>query len=590
MWNLFSSHGTYRQPAPIFVAASKSTPETAMNLPPRSIQDLERVAGSRPVREAVNLVFQLNARLRCAGLAHADPVRIQEQTLSRLVRKAGQTRFGRDHRFGGIRSVADFQRAVPVRTYEALWDAYLRDAYPIFENLTWPGRIPFLALTSGTTEGATKYIPVSLEMVASNRKGAQTALAFYLSSQSESRLFQGRIFFLGGSTDLSEPAPGILEGDLSGIAAVALSPFLRPYTFPSLELALETDWDRKLSQLAARSVVEPISLVSGVPGWLLLLFQRALELTAKNSIAEVWPQLELVVHGGVKFDPYRESFRATLGSPRIKLQEVYPCSEGFIAFGDPATGLLRLVFDHGIFYEFVPVDELGAATPTRHWLATVRTGVNYAIVVSTCAGLWAHVIGDTIRFESLAPPLISFTGRTRYTLSAFGEHLISEEVEAALARASAETDASVREWHVGPVLLGGAGYHQYVVEFLKEPVDLERFRDTLDGDLSRHNADYLAHRARDVVLPPPALIAARPGSFESWMRHRGKLGGQNKVPRIDNSGGLTHDLVNFLREADGVRTELLAAPDATPIPATPRTNHATAEGGHGVANQAAAFF
>ncbi len=244
---------------------------------------------------------------------------------------------------------------------------------------------------------------------------------------------------------------------MSGIAAAELSPILRPYTFPPLELALETDWDRKLSQLAARSVAEPITLVSGVPGWLLLLFQRMLELTGKNSIAEVWPQLELVVHGGVKFDPYRESFQTILGSPAIALQEVYPCSEGFIAFGDPATGLLRLVFDHGIFYEFVPVDELGSPSPTRHWLGTVRTGVNYAIVVSTCAGMWAHVIGDTIRFESLAPPLITFTGRTRYTLSAFGEHLISEEVEAAMARASSATEASVREWHVGPVFLRGDG-------------------------------------------------------------------------------------------------------------------------------------
>ena len=525
-----------------------------------SILGLERFAGSASARGLVNLGFHLGARLRCERLAHADPVRIQEQTLLRLVGKSRHTRFGRDHRFGSIRSVADFQRAVPIRTYEALWDAYLRAAYPIFENLTWPGRIPFLALTSGTTEGATKYIPVSAEMVVSNRKAAQTALAFYLCSRPESRLFHGKTFFLGGSTDLSEPSPGVFEGDLSGIAAAELSPILRPYTFPPLELALETDWDHKLSQLAVRSVAERITLVSGVPGWLLLLFQRILELTGKNSVAEVWPHLELVVHGGVKFDPYRESFQTILGSPEIALQEVYPCSEGFIAFGDPATGLLRLVFDHGIFYEFVPVDELGLPCPTRHWLATVKTGVNYAIVVSTCAGMWAHVIGDTIRFESLAPPLITFTGRTRYTLSAFGEHLISEEVEAAMARASSVTEASVSEWHVGPVFLHGAGYHQYVVEFLKQPVDLAQFRDTLDAELSRRNADYLAHRAREVVLAPPAVMAVRAGSFESWMRNRGKLGGQNKVQRMDKSGGLTRDLVTFHRETGGVGIEIMALP------------------------------
>jgi hypothetical protein len=555
-----------------------------------SILGLERFSGSPPARGLVNLGFHLGARLRCAGLSHADPVVIQEQTLSRLVRKARQTRFGRDHQFGSIGSVADFQRAVPVRTYEALWDAYLRDAYPVFEDLTWPGRIPFLALTSGTTEGATKYIPVSTDMVASNRKAAQTALAFYLSSRPESRLFHGKTFLLGGSTDLSEPAPGIFEGDLSGIAAMELSPLLRPYAFPPLELALETDWDRKLSQLAARSVAEPITLVSGVPGWLLLLFQRILELTGKNSVAEVWPHLELVVHGGVKFDPYRESFQTVLGSPEIALQEVYPCSEGFIAFGDPATALLRLVFDHGVFYEFVPLDELGSPSPTRHWLGTVQTGVNYAIIVSTCAGMWAHVIGDTIRFESLAPPLIKFTGRTRYTLSAFGEHLISEEVEAAMAQAGSATEASVREWHVGPVFLRGTGYHQYVVEFIKDPFDLERFRSTLDESLAQHNADYLAHRARDVLLLPPAVIAARAGSFESWMRRRGRLGGQNKVPRMDSSGGLTRDLVAFLRETGRVEREVPAWVHVERQPVTLHTSQSAIQSGQAGAGQATAFF
>jgi hypothetical protein len=295
-------------------------------------------------------------------------------------------------------------------------------------------------------------------------------------------------------------------------------------------------------------------MVSGVPSWLLMLFQRILEATGKRSLAEVWPHLEMVVHGGVKFDPYREAFESLLGSPSIRLQETYPCSEGFIAFGDPRTGLLRLIYDHRLFYEFVPVDELSSPNPTRHWLGTAQTGVNYAIVVSTCAGMWAHVIGDTIRFESLSPPMISFTGRTRYTLSAFGEHLISEEIEAAIAGSAADTGATIRDWHVGPVFKGAMGYHQFVVEFLKEPVDLRRFRDCLDGELSNRNADYLAHRVPGVGLPPPAVIVAPSGSFEAWMRRRGKLGGQNKVPRMDNTGTLTGDLVQFLRETgrDGI--------------------------------------
>jgi hypothetical protein len=300
--------------------------------------------------------------------------------------------------------------------------------------------------------------------------------------------------------------------------------------------------------LAERSVREPITLVGGVPSWLLVLFERLLELSGKSTIAEVWPTLEVVVHGGVKFDPYREAFAEVLGSPGVRLQETYPCSEGFLAFGDPASGHLRLVFDHGIFCEFVPVDELESEQPTRHWLGNVRVGVNYAIVVSTCAGLWAHVIGDTVRFESVDPPLLTFTGRTKYTLSAFGEHLVSEEVEAAVASASAGTGSSVREWHVGPVFRGALGHHVYIVEFLKLPDDLAAFRDALDTDLAGRNADYLAHRAEGVGIASPALIAARPGAFDAWMRSRGKLGGQHKVPRMDGSGTLTRELADFLHD------------------------------------------
>jgi len=515
-----------------------------------------RLAGATAARGIVNLGFQLHARLRCRQLARAQPVRIQEQVLLRLVRAATGTQFGRDHRLDRIRSVSDFQREVPVRTYEELWDTYLRDCYPVFEDLTWPGRIPFLAMTSGTTRGATKYIPVSAEMVASNQKAARTMLAFHMGSRPDSRLFHGRLCFLGGTTDLEEPAPGVLQGDLSGIAALQVSPLLRPYTFPPLDLALETDWDRKLSRLAVTSRSERITLISGIPSWLLVFFERLLDETGCSTIAEVWPHLEMVVHGGVKFDPYRESFRSILGSPAIRLQEAYPSSEGFIAFGDPATGLLRLVHDHGVFYEFVPVGELDSPRPSRHWLLTAQTGVNYAIVVSTCAGLWAHVIGDTIRFESLDPPLITFTGRTRYTLSAFGEHLINEEVEGAIAQAASATGAGLRDWHVGPLFMGRLGYHQFVVEFLREPAELLPFRDALDADLARRNADYRGHRAPGVGLPSPAVIVARPGSFEAWMRRRGRRGGQNKVPRMDDSGALTRDLVDFLRENDRIATEL----------------------------------
>ncbi len=517
---------------------------------------LARVAGATPVRLAVNRGFHAYARRRTRALAEADPVEVQRRSLLKLLRTARSTRFGLDHGFASIRSVADYQARVPIRTYEALWDAYLKDAYPRLDDLTWPGRIPYLALTSGTTQGATKYIPVSWEMVASNRKAAKTVVAYHMAARPASRLFRGKIFFLGGSTDLESPAGGVRQGDLSGIAAEESGELLRPYTFPPIDLALESDWDRKLALLADRSVCERITLIGGVPSWLLALFGRLLDLTGKSTVAEVWPGLEVVVHGGVKFDPYRRPFAEILGGPSIRLQETYPCSEGFIAFGDPDTGLLRLMFDHGLFYEFVPVDELDSPRPTRHWLGDVRAGVNYAIVVSTCAGLWSHVIGDTVRFESIDPPLLTFTGRTRYTLSAFGEHLISEEVEAAIASAAATAGASVREWHVGPVFRGPLGHHLYLVEFSRPPDDLDAFRRSLDADLSRRNADYLAHRTGGVGLPLPGLVVVRPGGFDAWMRSRGKLGGQHKVPRMDNAGAMTGQILAMLRNSGLVDREL----------------------------------
>jgi hypothetical protein len=503
------------------------------------------------VRAIVNLGFQLDARRRCRQLERADPVRDQEQTLLSLVRRAKGTRFGRDHRFDQVRSVADYQRSVPIRTYETFWNEYLRASFPIFENLAWPGRIPFLALTSGTTQGPSKYIPVSAEMLRSNRKAARTAVALALVARRDSRLFHGRLCTLGGCAALEELAPGVFQGDLSGIVAKTLSPLLAPFTFPPLQLALEADWDRKLTRLAEAVRTQRITLVSGVPSWLLQLFQKLREMTGKSTVAEVWPELELVVHGGVKFEPYRASFQRIIGSPRVLFQEVYPCSEGFVACGEPSSGLLlRLLFDHGLFYEFVPADELESAKPTRHWLQTAETGVNYAIVVSTCAGMWSHLIGDTIRFETRVPPRLTVTGRTRFTLSAFGEHLINEEIEAAIAESMAATGATVRDWHAGPVFSGRLGYHQFIVEFLDAPADLELFRRALDEGLARRNDDYRAHRSPVVGIPAPGLVAARSGAFDAWMRRRGKLGGQNKVPRMDNLGALTGELMEFLSASD----------------------------------------
>lgn len=514
---------------------------------------LHAVTGAAPVRLLVNEGFHRFAKRRMDSLGRKDPVRTQRRTLRRLLRRAERTRFGRDHGFRRIRSVAEYQRAVPLRDYEALWRDYLGSRYPVLRNATWPGRIPYFALTSGTTLGATKAIPVSRAMIHSNRRAAKTVIAQYLASRPDSKLFLGKSFMLGGSTALESPARGVRAGDLSAISAIEVGDWLQPYAFPPLDVALETNWERKLARLTELSARESIRLVSGVPSWLLTLFRSLLAHTGRRTIAEVWPDLEMVVHGGVRFEPYRAEFARLLGDEGIRLQETYPASEGFLGYGDMHSDSLRLMFDHGIFYEFVPLEELGSANPTRHWLGTARPGINYAVVLSTCAGLWGHVLGDTIRFERTDPPLFKFTGRTKYCLSAFGEHLILEEVEGAVEAAASATGARVSDWHAGPVFEAPLGRHLYFVEFCEggAPRDLEAFAKALDADLLARNADYAAHRAEGVGLPRPEVRAVAPGGFAAWMKSKGKLGGQHKVPRMDGTGKLTGEMAEFFGRRGG---------------------------------------
>jgi hypothetical protein len=342
----------------------------------------------------------------------------------------------------------------------------------------------------------------------------------------------------------------VLAGDLSGIAAREVAAPLRPYTFPPLELALAHDWDQKIQVLAERSARLPVTVLSGVPSWLLVLFDRLRRVTGRDRIADVWPTLRLVVHGGTKFDPYRALFRREIGSGEVHFLETYPCSEGFVATEDPRTGLLRLIPDHGLFFEFVPVEEIDRLRPTRNAVADVVPGVQYEVVLTTCAGLWSYRVGDTVCFERREPPLFRFTGRTGYHLSAFGEHLISEEVEKAVARAAEATDAAVADFHAGPWFPERAdepGRHLYLIEFVRPPADLPRFAAELDAALALLNDDYGAHRRGDLSLAGPEVWAVPRGGFADWLRSHGRLGGQHKVPRMDNSGQLTRELRQWFR-------------------------------------------
>ena len=500
----------------------------------------------------------LYAQWRIWQLNVQRPSAMQEAELLRLVRRAKSTRFGQDHDFATVKSVADYQNRVPLRGYDDFWNAYWKADFPRLENCTWPGAIPYFALTSGTTTGVTKYIPCSHEMLRANSRAAQDILVHHLLNRPSSRILAGKSFMLGGSTTLREEASGIYSGDLSGIEANEIPWWARPYTFPPCELALLADWEEKIDKIARLSLKEDIRTISGTPNWLLIFLDRLADLRpkAEQRLVNYYPRLELLVHGGIDFKPYAKRFSELLEGSRAELREVYAASEAFIAIADRDQGEgLRMIFDNGVFYEFVPTEELDASVPTRHWLATVEPGIDYAVVLSTCAGAWGYILGDTVRFVEVDPPRILVTGRTSYVLSAFGEHLIAAEIEEAVAVAANAIDAAVADYCVAPVYPksgGEKGGHHYVIEFAEELPEAKRiaaFRDALDRRLCALNADYKVHRAGDYGLQAPEVEAVAPGTFRAWMKIRGQLGGQHKVPRIINDTGLFADLKAFLLHA-----------------------------------------
>jgi hypothetical protein len=492
------------------------------------------------------------AELRSYLLQIRDPVETQRSVLRTLLRRAATTRFGRDHDFSGIADVADFQRRVPLRHYEDFWRDYWQPDFPRLTDCTWPGLIPYFARTSGTTAGVSKYIPCSEDMIVANLRAGEDVFVHPVLNRPQSDVMAGKCLLLGGSTDLTEEAPGIFSGDLSGIEAQELPTWKRPWFFPPLELALIADWEEKIDRIARACLDEDIRVISSAPNWLLLFFDKLTQLSPRaGGLAAIFPRLELVIHGGIDFAPYRDRFRRLLAGTPAETREVYFASESSIAVADRGDGEgLRLICDNGTFFEFVPVGELERAVPTRHWLASIETGVEYAVVMSTCAGAWAYILGDTVRFIDRDPPRLLITGRTSYLLSAFGEHVIAEQIEQAVRAGANTIGAAVNDYCAGVVFPESekVGKHLYVVEFadgIPDRACLDTFARSLDEALSASNADYREHRAGDFGLQAPQLQAVAPGTFAAWMKRRGRLGGQHKVPRIVNDAKLFASLREF---------------------------------------------
>ncbi len=494
------------------------------------------------------------ARRRLAALARQDAVATQRRELLRLVHRARRTRFGVSHGFADIRGVAEYQERVPLRRWEDFWQDWWRATFPRLHDATWPDTIPCFANTSGTTGAATKRVPVSRAMLRANRRAALEVLVHHLANRPESRVLAGRNFLLGGSTALETLAPGIAAGDLSGIATADIPAWARARTFPPRELALLDDWERKIATLAPLSLAAHVTSIAGTPSWLLLFFEQLGRLRPGARLGELYPELELLVHGGVGFAPYRAAFAAWLRGSRAETREVYPASEGFIAIADRGDGEgMRLLLDNGIFYEFVRPADLGGAWPERRWIADAEPGVEYAIVLSTNAGLWSYVLGDTVTLTSRDPPRLLVSGRVSWSLSVAGEHLVGQELDAGIAEAAAAVGGTVADYAAAalpPDATDARAGHLFIVELDGvAAVQAGTFAGALDAALARLNADYAAHRQGGYGLRDPRVVLVPHGTFAAWMRARGRLGGQNKVPRVISDPALRDALRAFVGDA-----------------------------------------
>ena len=458
---------------------------------------------------------------------------LQRQVLSHLLQEAKDTEYGRNHLFGQAKDYEDFTKSIPVNTYEELKSDIDRMRHGE-SDILWPGRVKWYAKSSGTTNDKSKFIPVSNEGLQKiHYAGGYDAVAIYLRNNPKSRLFDGRALILGGSHAPNYNLPDSLVGDLSAILIENINPLANMVRVPKKKTALLSDFETKRDRIAHEALHKNVTNISGVPSWMLSVLNRVMELSGKTHLEEVWPNLEVFFHGGVPFTPYRKQYEQLITSPLMHYMETYNASEGFFGIqDDPADKSMLLMLDYGVFYEFM---ELGTEQIIPLW--AVEKDKNYAMIISTSCGLWRYMIGDTIRFTSTNPYKFVITGRTKSFINAFGEELIVDNAEQGLAYACQETGAEVLEYTAAPVFMDAHAKcrHQWLVEFSKAPADIQRFASLLDHKLQEINSDYEAKRYKDITLQPLELIKARSGLFNDWMRQRGKLGGQNKVPRLSNS-------------------------------------------------------
>ena len=475
----------------------------------------------------------------------------QRALLKRLLELATDTEWGHKYGYGDMGGYEDFAQRVPLSSYEDLKGCIDRMRHG--ENdVLWPGRVKFYAKSSGTTNDKSKYLPVSREgLEDTHYNGGRDSVAYFLHHHPESHIFGGRALILGGSHEQNYDVKESLVGDLSAILIENINSLANLVRTPSKRVALIPNFEEKRELIARRAMKQNVTNISGVPSWMLSVLSLILEISGKKTISDVWPNLEVFFHGGVAFTPYRKTYKELIPSERMNYMETYNASEGFFGLQtDPTTTAMQLMTNYGVFYEFVPLEQLGRPDAEVVPLWDVETGRNYAMVISTSSGLWRYLIGDTVKFDSVNPYFFHISGRTKSFINAFGEELMVDNAEQGLAEACAETGAVVAEYTAAPIFMDAEGKcrHQWVVEFRKVPEDTERFAEILDLALQRINSDYEAKRSNDITLQRLELIKAPQGLFDEWLKRKGKLGGQHKVPRLCNDRKIMDEVLAIMAE------------------------------------------
>ncbi|HKX85353.1 MAG TPA: GH3 auxin-responsive promoter family protein [Flavobacterium sp.] len=489
----------------------------------------------------------LKQRIHQIELFLKYPNEVQEELLMNLVKSSENTVLGKQYDFNSIKTYHTFQERVPISTYEDL-EPFIERTRRGEQNVFWNEPIKWFAKSSGTTNAKSKFIPVSSQALEDcHYKAGKDLLCLYLNNNEDSQLFTGKSLRLGGSKQLYEDNNTIF-GDLSAIL-IDNMPFWAEFSStPSNKTSLMSEWETKLLAIVNETKVENVTSFAGVPSWMLVLMNKVLEETGKTNLFEVWPNLEVYFHGGVSFDPYREQYKNILPKSEFKYYEIYNASEGFFAIQDlNNSNDLLLMLDYGIFYEFIPMDTFGTPNQKAIRLAEVELNKNYAVVITTNSGLWRYMIGDTVRFTSLKPYRIRVTGRTKHHINVFGEELMVENTDQAIAKTCQETNSEVIDYTVAPIFMNGKekGAHEWIIEFRKKPEDISKFSQLLDLNIQSVNSDYEAKRYNNMTLNPLVVNIARTNLFYDWLKNQDKLGGQHKIPRLSNQRDYLEQLLSI---------------------------------------------